>query len=283
VLEGTNADLSWLDRLVDQVESLLGSTQKIGNQSKDRVVISVHGIRTYGHWQDNLGSLVESYSRHCDRVEIKFGFFNVFFFLIPFLRKLVLKRVSARISQNMREHEDKEVYLVAHSFGTVAVHEALRSRVCGKKLKGIILCGSPLPADLNIDHIVRNSEVTYNECGTRDFVLVMARLFGWGLGDAGRIGFLRENTSTFRNRYFKGGHGLYFDKDENGVFFYERQWLPLLIFGTPLSSQDFRSSYFGQDLVDLLLNAGAFLKPVFYLLAPIAVFVISLFRIRFRV
>ena len=264
VLEGTPADAAWLKRLVEQVQSLLGSVKKISVQTKDRVVISVHGIRTYGHWQENLGSAVEAYSRSCERVEIKFGFLNVFFFLLPFVRRLVLRKVGQQLVNNLVKHQQKEILVVAHSFGTMAVFEALRGYTPPRKLKGTILCGSPLPSNTNIDNIVANSEVTYNECGTWDLVLVAARLLAWGLGDAGRTGFIRENSGSFRNRYFKGGHSLYFEVNSDQDYFYEIEWLKFLAFGTPLKPYDVRKGYLGQDVVDLLLNVGAFLKPIYY-------------------
>ncbi|CAE6968499.1 alpha/beta fold hydrolase [Paraburkholderia domus] len=279
VLEGTTADATWLKRLVEQVQSLLGSVKKINVQTKDRVVISVHGIRTYGHWQENLGKAVESYSRSCERIEIKFGFLNVFFFLVPFVRSFILKKVVQQLVNNLEKHQQKEILVVAHSFGTMAVFRALQSYTPPRKLKGTILCGSPLPSDTDIDHIVANSEVTYNECGTWDLVLVVARLLAWGLGDAGRTGFTRENSGSFRNRYFKGGHSLYFEKNSDQEYFYEVEWLKFLTFGTPLKPYDARKGYLGQDVVDLLLNVGAFVKPIYYVIPVLSAAVFVLYRL----
>jgi pimeloyl-ACP methyl ester carboxylesterase len=165
----------------------------------------------------------------------------------------------------------RDVYIVAHSFGTLIVSEALRAFAGKKRLKGVILCGSPLPHDYNIDHIINASEQTINDCGTRDFVLIAARLLLLGLGDAGRVGFVREDTGSFMNRYFAGGHGLYFRSDPGTVSFFEKHWLKFLALSQPPRHADCRRSFVGQDIVHVALNVLTALKPCWYGLLAIAI------------
>lgn len=266
VLRGQLSEIGWIDSLLTQVESLLGAERKILQQEKDRVLISVHGIRTYGPWQGKLSSEISQYSRSVECVEIKFGFLNIFSFAVPYFRRKVVRRAAERLRHNIQKYSDRDVYIVAHSFGTLVVSEALRARNFRRPLKAIILCGSPLPHDENIEHIVSSAELTLNECGTRDLVLILARLFVWGLGDAGRTGFEREHSREFFNRYFRGGHSLYFKNFEGTTKFYEKFWLKVIAKGDRPVPIDSRQNYFGEDVCDLILNVLTFLKPIIYIL-----------------
>lgn len=278
VLRGQLSDIGWIDSLLGQIESLWESARKTLCQEKDRMLISVHGIRTYGPWQTDLRSEILQYSRSVECVEIKFGFLNVFAFAVPYFRKKVVERAANRLRINLRNGEDRDIYIVAHSFGTLVVSEALKNQRYSRPLKAVILCGSPLEHDENIDHIVSSAETVVNECGTRDFILVLARLLLWGLGDAGRVGFERENSDQFYNRYFRGGHSLYFKKTKGGSTFYEKFWLKFLAKDEKPERIDERQGYLGEDVADLLLKTMTFLKPILYLLLPIILCSIALVK-----
>lgn len=265
VLEGSLKKIDWLDSLLEQVGSLVGTERKITQQQRDMALISVHGIRTYGKWQERLSHEVSQYSRRFDFIEVKYGFLDLFSFSVPFLRKKVVEKVAARLIHNLHDHEDKSIYIVAHSFGTLIVADALRRYTPSRLFGGIVFCGSPLQHDADIDHVVRSSTITLNECGIHDFVLILARLLFLGLGDAGRIGFSRENSKLFINRYFRGGHGLYFGKIKNTSTFYDRFWLKLIALGEAPERVDNRRNYAGQDFIDLSIKVVTFLKPLMYL------------------
>ena len=59
---------------------------------KTHLVVTVHGIRTYGHWQEALGQLVESHDSTTETVHYQFGYFSAIAFLVPFVRDLVVRR-----------------------------------------------------------------------------------------------------------------------------------------------------------------------------------------------
>lgn len=270
VLRGSLNSLDWIGNLQEQIESLLGSQKKISQQQqKEVMLISVHGIRTYGQWQAKLSSEISQYSRSFEPIEIKYGYLDLFSFAVPYLRKKIIKRAADRIRRRIQDNPEREIHVVAHSFGTLIVSEALREGVSKRRLKSVVLCGSPIRHDENIDHIVQSSELTLNECGTRDVVLVLARFFILGLGDAGRIGFERENSDEFFNRYFRGGHSLYFKKIDHCSTFYERFWLKFIVLGQISERFDARKDYLGQDLVEMAVSLIAFIKPIAYALTPI--------------
>lgn len=269
VLRGTLNMLDWVDNLLGQIESLLSSQKKMAQQQKETILISVHGIRTYGQWQAKLSADISQHSRSFEAIEIKYGYLDLFSFAVPYLRKKVIKRAADRIRRRIKDNPEREVHIVAHSFGTLIVSEALREAVSMRRLKSVVLCGSPLRHDENIDHVVQSSELTLNECGTRDFVLVLARFFIWGLGDAGRIGFERENSDEFVNRYFRGGHSLYFKEFDHCTTFYERFWLRFIALGQTPERFDARKDYLGQGLVEIVISLITFIKPIAYTLMPI--------------
>lgn len=205
VLRGSLNEIGWIDSLLGQIERLLSSHKKISRREKEMMLISVHGIRTYGQWQAKLSSEISQYSRSFEPIEIKYGFLDLFSFSVPFLRKRVIQKTALRLRSRIQNNPNREIHIIAHSFGTLIVSEALKEGVSERQLKSVVLCGSPMPYDENIDHVVQASELTLNECGTRDVVLIAARFFLLGLGDAGRVGFERENSDDFANRYYRGG------------------------------------------------------------------------------
>jgi hypothetical protein len=66
----------------------------------NQLVVSVHGVRTFGNWQERLEKLIADDVRHrpLDQVRVvnyKFGYFSVLAFLVPVLRWLVVRRFRA--------------------------------------------------------------------------------------------------------------------------------------------------------------------------------------------
>lgn len=278
VLEGDSASLDWTENLMLQISSLIETERKLIQQNKDAVLISIHGIRTYGHWQSKLSEEVTQYSRSFESVEIKYGFFDIFSFVIPMLRNRSVRKVSRRLVTKLETVKEKEIYLVAHSFGTLILSTALKSWSARQKIKGVILCGSPLAHDTNIDHIISASEMTVNDCGTRDFVLIAARMLLLGLGDAGRVGFNTENSPNFRNRYFSGGHSLYFREYCDRGQFYDAFWLKFIALGSAPEPFDSRESFVGHDIVDVVVKIGTVMKPLLYLAVGLGLVSFSLAR-----
>lgn len=274
VVDGNLIKLDWLNLIVEQLRDATIAAQKTSKLVSDKILISVHGIRTFGHWQKELKQGLEKYSRSFQHIEVKYGFFDLLSFVIPALRQRKAKAVARRIAKIITENPSVDIHIVAHSFGTLVVSEALKLRL-EKKVKNIIFCGSPMLHSTDIDHIISNSERTINDCGTRDYVLIAARMFVFGLGDAGRVGFMREHSPCFNNRYHRGGHDLYFRKIDDETSFIEEFWLPALISEKAVSTFDCRKNYFGEDILDLGIKLVSAIKPVAYwLLPPVAIFII---------
>ena len=80
-----------------------------------RLVITVHGIRAFGHWQERLEDLLVKQTTAGDSPTVlnyKYGYFSVFAFLLPPLRWLVTRRfrhalLHAICSQNWQRIDNR--------------------------------------------------------------------------------------------------------------------------------------------------------------------------------
>lgn len=275
VLPATLHTQDWLTDILEQVSILVRANQKIGKLRRDKLLLTIHGIRTHGKWQSDLNGEIRKYSRSFVPAEVKYGFFDLISFSIPWLRQRQARQAAVQVKQILLDNADKEISIVAHSFGSLVLSEALKNTTLTSPVKHIILCGSPLPHNFDLQHLIANSEVTVNECGTQDFVLVAAKSFLLGLGDAGRIGFRRSNAQGFINRYFKGGHSLYFESCSDTQSFAEKYWLPIILSESMPSQVDQRINFIGEDFLDLLVKLLGVIKPFWYF--GVLIWVVSLF------
>ena len=91
------------------------------------LIITVHGIRTFGQWQERLEALLKRGAHPGERLEVvhyKYGYFSAFAFLSVALRWVAVRRFRAELLSLTREPCTR-VDIVAHSFGTYLVARAL--------------------------------------------------------------------------------------------------------------------------------------------------------------
>lgn len=257
VLDGSLNSQDWLDQLVSQVQIHVEAAQKSERLIKDQILITVHGIRTYGAWQTELANEVKKYSRTFNFVEVKYEYLDLLYFYFPKSREARAKEIGTRLAALIRLHQDKRISIVAHSFGSVILSRAFEMLPAECRVSTVIICGSPLSESGSIDRIVEMTDLTINECGTRDTVLLFSKLFVPGLGYAGRTGFYRENTQNFVNRFFKGGHSLYFNKDRSGESFSSKFWTSLLAGQNPTLAIDERSEPVFKDFTNVFIRLFA--------------------------
>ena len=237
------------------------------------VVITLHGIRTYGRWQERLQRILAGDKRWKHEQEKKevliyrYGVFTLFSFIIPFLRNLAVKQFRDCLESIFEQRNPDRVDIVAHSFGTYLAIEALANpKLAGSvKIHTAILCGSVLPPNRNVSHLLgpeRPIGRIINECGIRDGVLLLT-LPVYGVGMAGRLGLQGFEGRTLRSRYHRVGHSGYFERIGGRPYdgFMRRWWLPLLLGEEPTRERDRRPALppFSDRLWRLLgENAGAF-------------------------
>ena len=105
-----------------------------------------------------------------------------------------------------------------------------------------------------------------NDCGTRDFVLLLSQFLVLFTGMAGRTGFSGSTGHVFRNRYSVFGHSGYFlDEDRKPSDAYmERHWVPLLVSNDPINDFDHRRSSAFEGFVTWLADNAEPVKLTVY-------------------
>ena len=240
------------------------------------LVITVHGIRTYGDWQDQLKTLLESAESGVTVRMYRYGFYSSFAFLIPPVRWLQARQFRKFFEQEVRSvPADTRIDLVAHSFGTYLAARALPYLPDGRKINTVIFAGSVLQPAFPWYRYIQSGSVgrVVNECGWDDSVLLLCQCTALLMGMAGRIGFHGMVGDRFVNRYyFPCGHGGYFDRDHRLM---REAWVPLLTSDGPVPPHDDRPplTTLGGAKLFLLANMHFMKVAAACLLLMIAIFI----------
>lgn len=246
------------------------------------LVITVHGIRTFGNWQERLESLIRAAAQKDGKditvLNYKYGYFSAFALLSLTLRFLTVRRFARALADVARQPWDR-IDIVAHSFGTYLVALALRSLSSSQVLKihTVVLAGSVLPARFDWSTLIPHRVArVINECGTNDNVLWLSQAVPL-LGMAGRTGFNGMTGAALRNRFFAFGHSGYFMKASSpSDAFMEDQWLPHFLAEREVVSVDERRSTWLTPVEAFLLNNAKPTKLVAYVAAVAVLLVVGL-------
>lgn len=157
-------------------------------------VISLHGIRTLGEWQETFSDVCAN-TVHAEA--FKYGRYGLRKFLLPGNNDLMVTKFYQWMHELRARHSslDFESYLdrpsvVAHSFGTWIVGNALMKHP-DLRFKTLILSGSILPRDFDWPRLFARNQVSFvrNEYGERDPWPGVAKFLVPNTGTAGREGF----------------------------------------------------------------------------------------------
>jgi hypothetical protein len=208
--------------------------------AQDRVIVTVHGIRTFGQWQERLKALVRSADEKIIVANYSYGYFSVIAFIIPMFRWLAVRSFRQNLRRLIRKHPNARFSFVAHSFGTHLVAYALRGmrREELPEIDVVLVSASVLKSTFDWEPMMqagddpRGVRRVINDCGLNDSVLVLSQAVVLFTGMAGRVGFYGFSGLNVSNRFFPGGHSHYFepastDRDS----FMSRYWLPVLARG----------------------------------------------------
>lgn len=224
VIEASYRNQNWRNKIIDSINYQINSDISNNISESEIICLSVHGIRTTGYWQEKLEDSFSSNIKNIDFEIFKYGYFNIISFFIPFLRYKVINRFKKDLE--LLNKKNKPIYIFCHSFGTYIVIKAIEGVLkndISLNIKQIILCGSVLKSHHNFADILEKTDVRIiNDCGQNDLILLLSEIFVPNTGMAGRVGFYGLNNKRFVNRFFIGGHSLYF-KDAD---FIKKYWLP---------------------------------------------------------
>ena len=216
-----------------------------GERDVTKILITVHGIRTFGQWQDRLGELLKSEGYGGRVFHFKYGYFSSLAFLIPPLRFLLVSRFCRYLDLLRGSYPNASISFVGHSFGTHLIGWALHRQVKKAPFPGevIILSGSVLRPSFPWNELISKgaARIVLNECGLRDWILVLNQLVALGTGMAGRLGFIGLLDDNFVNNYFAFGHsGFFVENGRPSDSFMRDRWIPLITTGALPRSVDQR-------------------------------------------
>jgi hypothetical protein len=201
----------------------------LSDPTVSKVLVTVHGIRTFGQWQERLGDLLRTSGFEGRVFHFKYGYFSSLAFLMPPLRFFMIRRFCRYLQLLRVTFPNATISFVGHSFGTHLIGWALYRLVKKSPFPGdlIVLAGSVLifkPAFPWNSLISRGAARTVlNECGSKDGILVLNQLVALGLGFIGLL------DDRFVNNYFAFGHSGYFLKDSRpDDHFMQSRWVKLL-------------------------------------------------------
>lgn len=249
-------------------------------ERSDHLIITLHGIRTYGRWQQMLGDLVAEYCKDHGQaapriVHRKFGWFSVVAFLVPPLRWWQVYNFSRTLLLEQKAGNYSRIDLVGHSFGTHVIGWGLRRALRRRSLPihTVILAGSVLKSDFPWDRLILERQVrrVCNDCGARDNVLILSQVFVLLTGMAGRVGFAGNTHKDFQNRYSDFGHSGYFRDTENrwSDQYMKMNWLPLLVTSEDIVPFEHRTDSALRGVVDVLAKNAAPLNASIYIVLPV--------------
>jgi pimeloyl-ACP methyl ester carboxylesterase len=192
-------------------------------------MFSIHGIRTLGHWQEELEpELTEHGWSH---QPYQFGYFPLIKFLRNRSRKKVVEDFHDWYIQKSKQFEPNEKKralnrpsIIAHSFGSYVVGECML-KYCEVKFDKVILCGSILPREFDWLELLGRNQVWHvrNEFGLQDLWAKRVGRYVPRTGDSGYAGFELESPRITQQWFDYHEHSDYFRLGHCKV-----HWIPFL-------------------------------------------------------
>ncbi|MBR9867555.1 MAG: hypothetical protein GYB20_05710 [Oceanospirillales bacterium] len=226
-------DYSWLPEAFTQVSYSIQSVRSHEVAPKDVVVVSVHGILTFGNWQEDLIQLAKEQHSDIDisHLSFKCSRIDLITFLIPGLRRSLINRFTSDLTRWLTSNSTKRMICFSHSFGTYILEKSIR-KICKtnpellEPLELVVFSGSILKQNTDFSELldVKKFQII-NECAINDIPLLFSEAFVLDAGMSGRLGFSGICTDSFSNRFYNGGHSSFFDEKRN---FIKNKWLPLI-------------------------------------------------------
>ncbi|NJC44290.1 UNVERIFIED_ORG: CheY-like chemotaxis protein [Xanthomonas campestris] len=228
VIDASPVTPGWKDKIAAALYSANASRLARAVEEKQTVLLSLHGIRTYGEWQQRLEALISAKTDKIEFRSYKYGYFSSLSLMSSRVRDFEVKKLLERVERDSAQLKEKRVVVVAHSFGTYLAVSAIRKIVLEHPNEALdltlIICGSVLDDNYDWSFISGRKITIINDCGSKDWILYLSAGFVPGLGMAGKTGFNGFNSVKFVNRFFRGGHSHYFKGDN----YMERYWVPII-------------------------------------------------------
>lgn len=199
------------------------NTRWVGSQpEQERVLISIHGIRTRGAWQKAITPPVSRAGIIHEPLD--FGFFSAISLLFPFKRR---KKVCWFVDQVTRIQDKYQVTpsVLAHSFGSYLVGGSLL-QYPEVRFDRIILTGSILPTNYPWRDRIAAGQCNrvLNDVGHKDLVVRLAEYCIEDAGPSGSKGFEDDAGGAVVQRHYS-------TRRHSDSFYglnYQERWIPFL-------------------------------------------------------
>jgi len=259
----------WSAALITKIKWIQKSKNSEERHKRKTILITVHGIHTAGVWQVSLTEAVTELDSDVVKMNFKAPYISALRLLFPRIRSSLVDAFSRDLDALIRQHPDGDFFFFGHSFGTFILAEKLRMMepVNSPRIKAVVLAGSVLRRDFPWVDIKKNLNLplVVNDCGIKDFPLILSEIFAPGLGMAGKKGFYTFENGVVTNRFFNGGHSFFEKKTD----FYTEYWLPIIRGDEPVPSPKIRISKY-HDFLE------SFTDGIKYYFWGVALFLLSL-------
>lgn len=263
VIVASKRNKLWKSQILNSLKYLFSTNIEKDNSNNNLVCLTVHGIESRGSWQSDLEKLIKGELKDIEFANYNYGIYSFIAFFLPFMRVFAIWLFQRRLQHIISRSSESEFILFAHSFGTYILVKGLEKHLRNNesiKIKKIVLAGSVLKSNHDFSLITEKTNCKIiNETGDRDIPLLLSQLFVPFTGMAGRTGFFGFQDQNFVNRYFKGGHSLYFKDKE----FMKTYWLPLLSNDMPVQIDQRSDNLFNNFIESIIRHVGNF-KEVIY-------------------
>ncbi|WP_162820439.1 hypothetical protein [Microvirga calopogonii] len=181
-----------------------------------QIVVLIHGMNTVGPWMETVQSILET-DPDIQVKHIKFDFLDPIRFLCPLkiCRDSTINHIYSGLLSIINDNPDKEISVLAHSFGTYALSEILL-RDESMEFYKVLLCGSVVKRSFNWGLFNKRIKYIVNDRSVNDIWPVLAQLTTFDYGASGTYGF----TKSIKDRKYTVKHIGYFDDE-----FVRNNWL----------------------------------------------------------
>jgi pimeloyl-ACP methyl ester carboxylesterase len=240
-LQGQRRTQALRDALTEHIDVLRADNTEAPlqtNDSVERAIFIMHGIRDQGDWTKRLADSIRTVyvSKYGGKVAKLvtitpgYGYFPMLSFLLVSDRQKNVRWFVDKYTEIKAEFPKlREIDFVGHSNGTFILASALQ-RYQTLRVDRVIFAGSVVPQDYDWDDLItiqHRVKAVKNYVGSADWVvgifpgmfqLVSEKLgikaFGFGeIGSAGFNGFYSNATRPWEERFISGGHGAVVDDE----------------------------------------------------------------------
>ena len=183
----------------------------------DKFLLTVHGVNSNN---DGLKKVRTTCERELPGIAADSFFFGK---VLPFkeltesVRLFVYRTLRDRLEIITAKHitqDGRKCFVVAHSFGTLAIVRALEMQVPHLRIEGLVLLGSVVPPDYYWDGFIQAGTLAGPPLAiVRPFDLIVRKANCIGGGPSGGDGFIANGQHCPLESFKNGGHGAY-DRDD---------------------------------------------------------------------